>query len=70
MATKMQVYGDTIGSHYRGRLFYKIIGKKDIYTKNMYNFYNFRKSKLKFKFPYQLAPVVPYKTYNLQIDLI
>jgi hypothetical protein len=35
MATKMQVYGDTMGSHYRGKLFYKISGKKDIFTKNM-----------------------------------
>jgi hypothetical protein len=40
MATKMQVYGDTIGSHYRGRLFYKITGKKDIYSKNTYDIFN------------------------------
>ena len=34
-ATKMQVYGDKIGSHYRGRLLFKITGKKDVFTKNM-----------------------------------
>jgi hypothetical protein len=34
-ASKMQIYGDKIGSHYRGRVLYKITGKKDISTKNM-----------------------------------
>jgi hypothetical protein len=34
-ATKMQVYGDRIGSHYRGRLLYKIVSRKDVFTKNM-----------------------------------
>lgn len=34
-ATKMQIYGDKIGSHYRGRLLFKISGKKDTFTKNM-----------------------------------
>ena len=30
----MQVYGQDIGSHYRGRLMYKITGVKDALTKN------------------------------------
>ena len=32
-ATKMQVYGEELGSHYRGRLLYKIVGKRYIATK-------------------------------------
>lgn len=32
-ATKMQVYGEEIGSHYRGRIMFKVIGKKYVYTK-------------------------------------
>lgn len=33
-ATKMQVNGQKIGSHYRGRLLYKITGQKDLVNKN------------------------------------
>jgi hypothetical protein len=29
----MQLYGDTMGSHYRGRLLYKIHSNKDLYSK-------------------------------------
>jgi len=32
-ATKMQLYGDELGSHYRGRLLYKVIGKKYVKSK-------------------------------------
>jgi len=27
-ASKMQIYGQSIGSHYRGRILFKVIGKK------------------------------------------
>ena len=33
-ATKMQLYGQDIGSHYRGRLMFKITGHKDVLTVN------------------------------------
>jgi hypothetical protein len=35
-ATKMQIYGEDLGSHYRGRLLYKVIGKKYVHSKNWY----------------------------------
>ena len=38
--TKMQIYGDDLGSHYRGRLLLKVIGKKYVHTKNGYYLYN------------------------------
>ena len=34
MATKMQIYGQDMGSHYRGRLLYRITGIKDRITSN------------------------------------
>ncbi len=30
----MQMFGEKLGSHYRGRLLYKITGQKDIVNKN------------------------------------
>ena len=30
----MQIYGQEMGSHYRGRLLFKITGKKDLTNKN------------------------------------
>ena len=38
-ATKMQVYGQEVGSHYRGRLMFKITGHKDLLTVNKYIFF-------------------------------
>lgn len=35
-ATKMCVYGQEMGSHYRGRVLYRITGHKDILTTNKY----------------------------------
>jgi hypothetical protein len=35
-ATKMQIYGEELGSHYRGRLLYKVVGKKYVHSRNGY----------------------------------
>lgn len=59
-ATKMQVYGADLGSHYRGRLLFKVIGKKYVHGTNGTN-------KLQFKFPFKPTPVVPLKTYTLSL---
>jgi hypothetical protein len=59
-ATKMQVYGQEIGSHYRGRLLFKVVGKKYVHSTNGAN-------KLQFKFPVKPIPVVPLKTYTLRV---
>ncbi len=32
--TKMQIYGQDLGSHYRGRVLFKVIGKKYVHSKN------------------------------------
>lgn len=32
----MQVYGSEMGSHYRGRILYKITAQKDLINKNRY----------------------------------
>ena len=31
-ATKMQLYGEEIGSHYRGRIMFRVIGKKYVHS--------------------------------------
>jgi len=56
----MQIYGQDIGSHYRGRLMFKITGHKDMLTTN-------KRSKINFQFPYKPTPVVPLKSYILRI---
>ena len=33
-ASKMALYGEEIGSHYRGRLLFKVVGKKYIRSEN------------------------------------
>ena len=62
-ASKMQLYGEELGSHYRGRLLFKIVGKKYIHSSN-------GMSEIKFKFPYKPTPVVALKTYTLSVELI
>lgn len=39
-ASKMQIYGQDLGSHYRGRLLFKVTGKKYLHSKTGYIFYN------------------------------
>jgi hypothetical protein len=36
-ATKMQLYGEDLGSHYRGRLLFKVVGKKYVRSANAYH---------------------------------
>jgi hypothetical protein len=35
-ATKMQIYGQDLGSHYRGRILFKVLGKKYVHGTNGY----------------------------------
>ena len=58
----MNLYGDVMGSTYRGRVFYNIIkyGKADPITKVF---------KLSFKFPKNPYPNSPTKTYLLRVDI-
>lgn len=59
-ASKMQLYGEDLGSHYRGRLLFKVIGKKYIRSSN-------GMTEIKFTFPYKPTPVVALKTYTLSV---
>lgn len=58
-ATKMQLFGDALGSHYRGRLLFSVEGLPDIYTKSV-------REAVTFKFPYRPIPNVPQKAYTLR----
>lgn len=59
-ASKMQIYGEELGSHYRGRLLFKVQGKKYVRS-------NSGMSEIKFAFPYKPTPVVALKTYTLSV---
>jgi hypothetical protein len=59
----MQVHGEEMGSHYRGRLLYKITGKKNIINKNS-------RRKISFKFPFKPTPVVPLKSYVVRVEVL
>lgn len=52
----MQLYGDALGSHYRGRLLFNIEGLTDVYSKSL-------REPITFKFPYRPIPNVPQKAY-------
>lgn len=59
-ASKMELYGEELGSHYRGRILFKVVGKKYVHSQN-------GMSEIKFKFPYKPTPVVALKTYTLSV---
>ena len=59
----MELYGEELGSHYRGRLLFKILGKKYVRSTTA-------TTEIKFKFPYKPTPVVALKTYTLNVELI
>lgn len=62
-ATKMQIDGSTIGSHYRGRLLFKAEGIMDMYSTTY-------KEKIMFKFPFKPVPNVPQRSYTLRASII
>lgn len=62
-ASKMQIYGQDLGSHYRGRLLFKVTGKKYTHGRNS-------KTPITFHFPFKPTPVVPLKSYTLQVDAV
>jgi hypothetical protein len=59
----MNMYGEIMGSHYRGRILYRIGSEDEDDPKTMV-------SDLKFKFPEFPIPTIASKTYLLRIDVI
>lgn len=62
-ATLMTQFGDELGSHYRGRIFYKI---STFYKQNPKTTIK----DLKFKFPHNPYPNNPQKTYTLRVEVL
>ena len=59
----MNMFGEKLGSHYRGRILYAI-GTEDEDDPSTFV------KDLKFKFPEFPIPTIPSKTYLLRVDLI
>jgi len=59
----MNIYGDSLGSHYRGRLLYKGTSYYNKEPKSL-------AKKLKFEFPKNPYPSVPQKAYILRVDIL
>ena len=62
-ADLMTLYGDTMGSHYRGRILMQVNSYDERDSKTY-------KKKLKYQFPQNPAPVCEEKSYILRVDLI
>lgn len=58
----MELYGQEKGSHWRGRVLYKISSKNEKEPKALVE-------NLDFKFPQNPPPNPPHKTYTVRIDI-
>jgi hypothetical protein len=59
----MTLYGDTLGSHYRGRILMQVSSYDERDSKT-------EKKNLHYKFPEKPEPVCEQRSYILRIDLI